>query len=384
MIPGGSVAISPGSPATLTPPPGAVTGVQLVNTSYFVVDVDIGVMVGQLAPLGFRTFAILGQGQSVVLSPEANAGFVGTGKVLVYWLTAGDQPGLPGDYAAPPVGFTQIGTITPGTNTVTVTPGPGSTAIIVTGVSSSSTLTALGATTGVALPVGVAQGQWVCGLPGGAGDTSFVITISATQAGTVTIWQTTGTSIVFNLPASGGGMQNPMTALGDLICGAAGGTPSRVAIGATNSLVYANAGTTPAWLPPSAFPAVGIPLLNQVVGNMEITTTAQTTVASLGGAEAGLYRVGGYLRVPSGSSATVTFEVQTEDETGAQTFYFCGVYSGGSAPVEVKATNMTPSSLACFPMVLRIVGGGYIVISVTSTVANFVWASASIEQLSTW
>jgi len=200
MIRGGTATVSPSSPATLTPPPGAVTGVQILNSSYYLLEVDAGADALTLCgALNAAAVNLPAQGQSVTLTVISGSG--GPGSVAVYWLQAGDAP-TSGSLGPNPAAYVSLGTIASGQTSATFTPPPGTTALVINGVASTATVTAKGASSGVALPVGTVGGQWVASLPGGPADTAYTVTLSATQATAANVWSTANQAVVLNLPAS--------------------------------------------------------------------------------------------------------------------------------------------------------------------------------------
>jgi hypothetical protein len=77
--------------------------------------------------------------------------------------------------------------------------------------------------------------------------------------------------------AGGGGMANPMTAIGDVIVGGTAGTPSRLILGGAGT-VLTSVGGTPAWQAPAAPPA-GITSVTALPGS---PTDGQTVLMRAG------------------------------------------------------------------------------------------------------
>lgn len=119
--------------------------------------------------------------------------------------TLPDPPPVPvASGLTPPTGYTLVGTIAAGQATATVQPGPGTTAIVVTGVTG-GTVTGTGTPSGITLPSGAVGSQQVLSLPAGPNDTGYIITLAASQATPAYIYQTVSQEIVITLAASSGG-----------------------------------------------------------------------------------------------------------------------------------------------------------------------------------
>ena len=355
MIRGGTVSVSPGAPTTITPPPGAVTGVQLVNTSYYVLEVGAGGGVSLCGSLSTAVVELPAQGVDVTLTQIAGAAS-GPGSVVVYWLEATDQPLPAGSLGPNPTAYVSVGTIAAGQTSATVSPPPGTTALVINGVAGTSTLSAAGSPSGIALALGESGGQWVASLPGGPGDTAYTVTLSASQATAVNIWSTANQAVVINLQASGGsgGMNNPMTTYGDMIEGAASGTPTRLASPTSGSfpqfLQVASAGALPGY---GAAPSSGLTLIQAVT---LAAAAANITFSAIVATFSHLYIVARLRSVDAAESDS--FGVQFDGDTGTnyETIAYGSASTNGTYgefPIgTVPAANATAGNFAQFDMLV--------------------------------
>lgn len=131
--------------------------------------------------------------------------------------------------------ITLLGRIAAGSTSVTVTPSPTATSLIVNTTQQIIAPTAMGTPSDAYLPIGQqgsgTQTQWVAPLPAGPSDTGIIVSLPTAATEPVWIWQTTGQSAV------------TAAITGPLVPTTPGGTPSSVAPASTPPLpVVASAG----------------------------------------------------------------------------------------------------------------------------------------------
>lgn len=118
----------------------------------------------------------------------------------------------------------------------------------------------------------------------------------------------------------------------------------------------------------SANPAAGDPISPSRIGvasDVNLASTAETSIASYNPAAAGNFLILVYLRVVTGTT-TVTVKVTYADVTGAQTTFI------------INAQVTAIGSYSLLPLFINAVAGTLIDVRVTASVANQVKASASI------
>lgn len=349
-----------------------------------------------------------------------------TGSVLVTLLDpaeAAAQALPPQQSGTPEQTQTELASIPPASTSVTVTPTAGATALIITGVTGSGVVSAVGTPSGISLAVGQSGGQWVAALPSAPNDTGITVTVTPAQATPVYVYQTTGQEVVLNLPASGGNaMQNPMTAQGDLIVGGPGGIPTRQGIGVNDAILASN-GSVPEWVNLTTLPgdlitgdASGNPTLLRIgpagsvlssTGSepqwgaagaqfpLQITTIAQdalptvlTEIANNGasvpaGFSQGTYVFYGYL-VVGAASASVTIGISAIDGSGARRSYPPFTNTPGGSLFGVNAVSLVAGGYALLPVVIYQAPSGVgarVIINCQASIAGGVFLSGALVQL---
>lgn len=127
---------------------------------------------------------------------------------------------------------------------------------------------------------------------------------------------------VGDIVALAGGMANPMTALGDLIVGAAGGGPARLPVGATGQVLRAADGA-PVWSDPPAAPinvqsVASAASITPTFSNDAVEVTAQAAALTINnptGTAVNRHGMVLYIR-DNGTTRTLTWDSQWRPAVG--------------------------------------------------------------------